>query len=110
MARIAELLGCPLKTAFSRLYAARREIRAELQRAGYAVRAVDAARVRPWRGHAAPSLRAALEAFGVPTGAGAGAAWLRPAAGRFSRMGLGLCRWRRSPWLPSWWRGRSMIR
>jgi hypothetical protein len=34
MAEVAARLRCPLKTAFSRLYAARRELRLELRRAG----------------------------------------------------------------------------
>jgi RNA polymerase sigma-70 factor (ECF subfamily) len=33
MAEVAAALGCPLKTAFSRLYAARAEVRAHIQRA-----------------------------------------------------------------------------
>ena len=107
MARIAELLGCPLKTAFSRLYAARREIRAELQRAGYACVPWTLLALRPWRAHAAPSLRAALEAFGAPTGAGAGASVVATGGGALARVrgrdcaGGGARRRCRS-----WWRGR----
>ncbi len=36
MAQIAELLGCPIKTAFSRLYVARERVNAALRRAGCA--------------------------------------------------------------------------
>ncbi len=71
MAEIAELLGCPLKTAFSRLYAARREIRRELARAGYACMPWTLIALRPWRAHASSGLRAAMEAWGVPASGGA---------------------------------------
>ena len=62
IAEVAAQLGCPLKTAFSRLYAARRELRADLRRAGYGALGVWLLWFPPWKVHAltgAPALSAA---------------------------------------------------
>lgn len=59
---IAAQLGCPPKTAFSRLYAARRELHADLRRAGYAALPACLLWLPPWKANAlaaAPQLVAA---------------------------------------------------
>jgi RNA polymerase sigma-70 factor, ECF subfamily len=66
MPEVAELLGCPLKTAFSRLYAARGAVRDALRRAGYALPL--AALPVPWKVHAGGELRAALDGIGAGGG------------------------------------------
>lgn len=76
MAEVAELLACPLKTAFTRLYAARREIAAELRRSGFACAPLALDAFAPWREQAAGELREALAAFGSE-----GAQYGVPAAG-----------------------------
>ncbi len=70
MIEVAELLGCPLKTAFSRLYAARREVRAELRRAGFACVPWAVWSAAPWKARAAAELQAALQALGATASAG----------------------------------------
>jgi RNA polymerase sigma-70 factor (ECF subfamily) len=67
MSEIAAALGCPLKTAFSRLYAARRELRADLLRAGYACAPSALLLLLPWKARAAVELRGALDLLGTPT-------------------------------------------
>jgi hypothetical protein len=64
MAEIAELLGCPIKTAFSRLYVARERVNAVLRRAGCAAWIVPLDRL-PLREVAQPPLVSALDAIGV---------------------------------------------
>lgn len=64
MTQIAELLGCPLKTAFSRLYVARERVNAALRRAGCAALIVALDPV-PMRSLAQPPLASALDATGL---------------------------------------------
>lgn len=66
MTQVAELLGCPLKTAFSRLYVARDRVNAALRRAGCAALVV-ALDPFPMRSLAQPPLAAALNASGIAT-------------------------------------------
>jgi RNA polymerase sigma-70 factor (ECF subfamily) len=71
MSEVAARLGCPLKTAFSRLYAARSQLRKDLRRAGYAAIPLWLVLVPFAKARAASGLRAALET--LATGAIGGA-------------------------------------
>lgn len=83
MIEVARALGCPLKTAFTRLYAARRQLASELRRHGYAGVPLALGVYLPWRGYAAAKLREALATLGLETGTGSspagGAAAVLPA-------------------------------
>ncbi len=60
MPEIASALGCPLKTAFTRLYAARRQVNAALRRAGCAAFLPPIPLFTRWREAALPQVRDAL--------------------------------------------------
>lgn len=91
MVEIARIVGCPVKTGFSRLYAARARINAALARMGCATLVVPLLPV-PVRALGQPALRRALEAvlpaspFTAPTPLVAGGA---TAAGAVAATGAG---------------------
>lgn len=85
MREVAAALGVPLKTAFSRVYAARRQLLAELRKSGFAASAWWA--LSPRRVSARPLLRASVPAATAPTALCAGAPWCALAAVLFVAPG-----------------------